>query len=313
MKVRLYGFSLAAGHTKTSLVDLYDHLAMHSGQPDTTKSLERRIYFDKNDGSNYAHGLVVTVRDQKAFCKLIEDNGNWVINVESLQGDDKLMEFNFFIINKSNGLGLYQHYFHSCSMGVFGGYLRTDYREISDQRCQDAIHASEQTGRHTNAKEAAIKRDHRGQLEVATLVHSGSLSSVLQDFDRINSFEYEFAELEAIRDVAEPLSPYVRRRKEVVTFEREQNVRTLANAVQRAVNLIQPRAGRVHVETEDGDALSLQLENIPEHFGEYDYDDVARQLNNLNVLEFSRHNTFTQLNDVCNSDAYRHIFNARIR
>lgn len=313
MKVRLYGFSLKAGHNKTSLSDLYDYLAVHSGEPDNTKSNERRIYFDKDSDATYARGLIVTVRDQKAFCKLIEDNGSLVINVESLQGDDKLMEFNFFLINKTNGIGLYQHYFHSCSLGVFGGYLRTDYREISDAKCADEIHASERTGRHTDAKEKAIKRAHRGNLEVATLVHSGSLSTVLRDFEKIKSFEYEFAELEAIRDVAQPLSPYVRRRKETVTFEQRANVGTLANAVQQAVNLIQPRSGRVHVETEDGDVLSVQLENIPEHFGEYEYDDIARQINNLNVLEFSRHNAFAQLADVCNSDAYRHIFNARVR
>lgn len=313
MKVRLYGFSLEAGHTKSSLSDLYDHIELFSGEADNTRTNERRIYFSKDADPTFARGLVVTVKDQKAFCKLIDENGRLVISVENLQGDDKLMEFNFFVINKANGIGLYQQYHHSCSLGVFGGYLRDRYRTISEEAAGQAIEALRQQGEHTDRKETAIKRAHRGGLSVATLVHSGNLAAVLRQFDKIKSFEYEFAQLDAIREVAQPLQPYVKRRKEKVTFEPRYAVVTIANAVHNAVNAIQPKSGRVHVETEDGDPLSVKLADIPEHFGEHEYDDIASQLDNLDTADFAQHRTFTDLQNVCNSEPYRHIFTARVR
>lgn len=313
MKVRLFGFTLNAGHSRTSLTDLFHYLHARSGVPDLSRSNERRIYFDGESDPTFARGLVVTVRDQKAFLRLIEENGNLVINVETLRGEDKLMEFNFFLINKSNGVGLYQQYFHSCSVGAFGGYLKSYYRQISDDRMADAVRAAA-AGQQLNAnEERRIRRAHRGSLEVATLVHRGTLEAILSEFQKIKSFEYEFAELEAIRDVAQPLSPFVRRRKETVTFIQNTVVAHVAQAIQRAVDLVRPRSGRVHVETIEGDLLSIQLENVPENFGEYDFDDVAQQLDNLDIREFSQHQMFQQLIDVCELPAYRPIFHARIR
>lgn len=75
MKVRLYGFSLEAGHTKASLDDLYGHMDLFSGEADNTRTNERRFYFSKDADPTFARGLVVTVKDQKAFCKLIHENG----------------------------------------------------------------------------------------------------------------------------------------------------------------------------------------------------------------------------------------------
>lgn len=313
MKVRLYGFTLEAGHTNSSLNDLYDHMELFSGNADNTRTNERRIYFSKDADPTFARGLIVTVKDQKAFCKLIDENGRLVISVENLQGDDKLMEFNFFVVNKTNGIGLYQQYHHSCSLGVFGAYLKERYRTISEGAANQAIAALRHQGQHTNRRETAIRRAHRGGLSVATLVHRGNLAAVLRQFMRIKSFEYEFAQLDAIREVAQPLQPYVTRRKEKVTFEPRYAVVTIANAIHNAVIAIQPKSGRVHVETEEGDLLSVKLADIPEHFGEYDYDDIASQLDNLDTADFAQHRTFTELQNVCNSDPYRHIFTARVR
>jgi len=313
MKVRLYGFSLEAGHAKTSLSDLYDHMELLSGTADTTKSNERRIYFSKDTDPDYARGLIVTVKNQKAFCKLVDADGRLVINVENLQGEDKVMEFNFFVINKSNGLGIYQQYHHSCSLGVFGGYLRDRYRNLSENSAGREIRELRRQRQHTEGKAKAIRRAHRENLSVATLIHRGNLSAVLRQFEKIKSFEYEFAQLDAIRDVAQALQPYVKRRKEKVTFEPRFAVATIATAVHNAVNTIMPKSGRVHVETDEGDPLSVKLADIPENFGEYDYDDIATQLDKLDTAEFAQHQTLTNLQEVCNSEPYAHIFNARTR
>lgn len=313
MKVRLFGFSLQAGHSNTPLQSLYDHLDLRSGEVDDTRANERLIYFSKDADPVFARGLIVTVKDQRRFLKLINESGRLVINVENLKGLDKLMEFNFFVVNKSNGIGLYQHYFQSCSLGVFFEYLADRYRAISQSKVNSAIQKMHEDGTHSKHKEMALRRSHRGGLSAARLLHKEGLASILSMFQRIKSFEYEFAELEAIRSVAQPLSKYVKRRKEVVYFEPKFAVNSIAQAIGKAVNIIRPVTGRVHAEDADGVAVSVQLEDIPESFGERDYDEIAAQLHHLDTAKFASHLAFRQLQEVCDAPEFAHIFHARIK
>src|SRR5690606_297779 len=104
MFVRSYGFSIEAGHNRVTVADVFSLMASQNGQPDTSKSNERRFYVDDTSDADFVRGLVVTVKDQKAFCELVNDSGSFVIKVNNLTGDNKLMEFNFFVVNKKNGL-----------------------------------------------------------------------------------------------------------------------------------------------------------------------------------------------------------------
>jgi len=109
MKVRTYVFSVNTKSKHVSLGDLFSYLANEPRIIGQGENGERRFYVDESNPSYYK-GLVVTVKDQKAFCKLLEGNaGDITIEVENLDEKERLMEFNFFVLNKSNGFGLYQH------------------------------------------------------------------------------------------------------------------------------------------------------------------------------------------------------------
>lgn len=318
MIVRSYGFSLEAGHGHVSVADVFSYMVGNNGQPDTSKSSERRFYIDDENDAEFVRGLVVTVKDQKAFCKLVkDDDGGFVITVENLEGENKLMEFNFFVVNKNNGLGIYQHYFHSCSTFTFGDYLKKRYYTLSHKLATKELDAAkaEGGGEITLKKERQIRAKYRTNMSFSVLVHNEALEDVLAKFQQIKSFEYEFSTIEPDMVKGIPIGPYVKRMKEKVVFKTDTAVNVLAKAIQGTVNALNPKSGRVSVvdNIDDEDvSLSVKIADIPEHFGEQDYDAVAAKLDQLDTKTFSQHQVVNELIDAC-KDTYKHIFMAKVK
>lgn len=315
MLVRSYGFSIAAGNSEISLDDLFASLVATSGDEDTSQRNVRRIFVDTKTNNDFVLGLVVTVKDQKTFCELVNEKGNFVIAVSNLKGKNKLMEFNFFVINKSNGLGIYQHYFQSCSPGTFGGYLQTRYRRLSEASRDSAIKVLKANRQDTAARIKAIKKSHSKGLIFGLLVHQESLEAVLSRFKEIKGFEYEFSAVEPDLIKGAPISNFVRRIRQKVSFNPRIDVRTLSKAIQRTVDTLKPKSGHVAVlDSIDGEdiPMSVRIADIPEHFGEQDYDAVAGKLNNLDTSSFSTHIVINELLTTC-SENFKHIFMKKIR
>lgn len=315
MLVRSYGFSVTAGNAKVSLDDLFASLVTTSGDEDTSQRNVRRIFVDTTTNKDFVLGLVVTVKDQKTFCELVNAKGNFVIAVSNLKGKNKLMEFNFFVINKNNGLGIYQHYFQSCSPGTFGSYLRTRYRRLSDKSRDDSIAALKAKGQHTPGKEKEIKAAHAKGLSFALLVHTESLELVLSKFKEIKGFEYEFAAIEPDLVKGAPISNYVKRLRQKVSFKPNIDVGVLSKAIQGTVDTLKPKSGHVsvvdHVDDEDI-PMSVRIADIPEHFGEQDYDTVAGKLNNLDTSKFATHTVVDELLTAC-TDTFKYVFMKKVK
>lgn len=316
MIVRSFGFSVEAGHDHVSVTDLFNYMASQNGQPDTSKSNERRFYIDSTGDADFICGLVVTVKDQKAFCELIKDNGGgFVISVKNLEGENKLMEFNFFVINKDNGLGIYQHYHQSCSTSIFGDYLKKRYSTLSQDFVQKDIDAAKTAGKLTQKKEKEIKSKYRKPLHFSILVQNEKLADVLKKFQQINSFEYELTGISPTVINGTPIAPYVRRTKEKIVFHSKSAIAALADAIQDMVDSVHPKSGRIAVVDSFDDEeipMSVKIANIPEHFGEQDYDAVAAKLDQLDVTIFSQHQVVKELIATC-KDTYGHIFMKKIK
>ena len=312
MKVRIQGFALGAGNKLTSLKDLYTELVKGSGAPDKSGALERRIYFDDSGAHAFARGMIITVKDQKKFTKLISSGGKEHIDVQNLLGNERIMEFNFFILNKESGIGLYQHYHQSCAPMVFGAYLQRRYRINLDRKLNAAINVLNNSKEGTASNINKAKRNHKGSLSFALLIRSGKLDEILKEFSKIKSFRYEFAEIEAIKDVAQPLSRYVKKRLEKVSFGQAYSVSDLAKAISNTVKSAVLRKARVDVENEYGDNMSVNIDNIPFDYGEYEYDDIAASLHNLELANFSNHSTFDELERICNTPQNKATFHGKL-
>ncbi len=220
------------------------------------------------------------------------------------------MEFNFFVINKLNGHGLYQHYFHSCSPGAFGSHLRTQYRRLSELNRDKEIADLKASGNHSAKKEKSIRSSYAKGLSFSLLVHNKTLEQVLSEFKKIKAFEYEFSAIEPDLVKGAPISNYVKRLTQKVSFDPNVAVGLLAKAIQGSVDVIKPKSGRVSV-IQDVDGvdvpMSVKLLDIPENFGEEDYDTVAGKLDDMDTSKFFEHQVIEELMAIC-KDEYPHVF-----
>jgi hypothetical protein len=312
MKVRNYGFEIETTNSTVGVDDLLSQLEKSSGYADTSTGIERRIYLDSKAHADYYIGLVVTVKDQKMFCKLENDHGHIKITVENLKGKDKLMEFNFFAINKKNGIGIYQHYYQSCGLNVFGKYLRQRHNSIRDKLIDDKTNElkSANGGKISEKEIKAIKAKHSGVFKFSPLLRKETLAKMLKAFKTIKAFEFEYATLEVEQKYATPLSKYVKKKREKLSFSPNWSLTELATGIVETIKMINPKNGRVHVVNEYDEDIAVKIFEMPDNFGEEEYDDVAFKLNDLDVYDFAKHEVSTELINICKSEKYNHIFEA---
>jgi hypothetical protein len=314
MKVRMYGFEIESESAFVPIAKLMTHLVSNTGKPDQSRSIERRIFLDETSNKNYYLGLVVTVKDQKRFCRLENTKGQIKITVENLTGNDKLMEFNFFVINKKNGIGLYQHYHQSCGLNVFGGYLISNHKDLREKFADEEIETKKRTEEELSAsRERSIRKKYRGRLRFSQLVRKDSLEIILKECKALKAFEYEISALDVDVRAGIPLSKYVKKLREKLTFSQGWSVPVLASAIAGAVKELSPRNGRVYALNEFDEDVSLRIFDMPDNFGEEDFDDVALKLHNLDLNAFGSHKVANELVYLCQSDDLKHIFEANLK
>ncbi|MFT4257478.1 MAG: hypothetical protein QM599_11035 [Pseudoxanthomonas sp.] len=312
MLIRTFGFALDTQSNAVKLSDLFAALTANSGKKITGMAHPRMVFFDDSDAT-FTKGLVVTLKDQKTFCQLVDNQGKLVIKVTSIK--DQLLDFNFFVINKNNGHGLYQYYFHSCAPGTFGSHLRNVYRNLSNSRRDKEIKVLEASGEHTAAKEKAIRSKYFKGLRFQILVHLNSIDKILKTFKRIKAFQYEVAAVAPIAPVGAPLLPYAKKVVEKVHFDSDSKVGDVATAIRDFIVAEKLSRGSVDVveEYDDEDIpLSVKIANIPRPFGEEDFDSFTKKINNLDASKFASHGNMAMLIKKATQD-YSAIFMKKIK
>ena len=82
-----------------NLSKLFSYIESNSQEKEIYEH-KRQIFINSSDNIFY-HGLIITIKDQKKFCELkSDDNENFKIQVKDIDELSKIMDFNFFIVNK---------------------------------------------------------------------------------------------------------------------------------------------------------------------------------------------------------------------
>lgn len=199
MQVKFLGFSLNITSNTLALSDYISHLQNKKDEPFVLNEHLRHVFVNEAYSQNYYIGLLITVKDQKRFCELFDANGKLTVRVNELGKDSKLMDFNFFAINKKSGFGMYQYYHQSCSIGSFGYLSKSRFNELKDLAIKKEL---DEFGKESisNKQEKAVKRKHKGTLDIELLVRKEKLGELIAELDAVKSFEYSVLSL----DIQEP-------------------------------------------------------------------------------------------------------------
>jgi hypothetical protein len=309
--VRIYGFSFEIDDTnKISLSEYFEYLSQNKGIAVPTSSADRRLYFDYDPAEDFSYGLMVTVKDQKTFCKLQQQDGGLVISVENLTGADKLMEFNFFVVNNDNGFGAFQHYHQSCSVGEFNKSIEAQFRKFRsslserDRKAQEDAQDEELTQKQIRD----INREYACSLKGRQLIRKEDLTEILESLNEINSFSYDFISVGDIEKHSVALAGGIERARERIVFSPQKPKNLLIQGISDLMTVFRPKSGSVAGKTDNGKKISYDIYDIPQNFGEEDYDDLAAKLNDLNLDNFESNEVLESLETLCTSNEHKHIF-----
>lgn len=309
MKVRFIGFSFEP-KSIISLDDLISNLVLMKDEQYQFGEQSRMVFVNRNHNKDYYLGVLITIKDQKRFCELASEMGELKIKVNDLEKGHNIMDFNFFVINKISGFGLYQHYHQSCSVNQFGYLMSHRYSLLRDSKVKSEIEL-EQNKSQKKLNEKSIKKKYAGQLAWHILVRKEKLKEILGEFEKIKSFEFDFLHLEAKEKEYEPLSPYVKKERRQFGFIQNSPVHVLSQEIGKIVNSIGITKGRVVGEDKNGIERAIRIMDNPDNYGEYEYDDITKKLNLLTLDKFESSWVVEELLKKCQN--FKYIFEAKAR
>ena len=259
MKIKIFGFELN-GSEGLSVDGFFESFAAPQSKMD-----KDHLVAVKKDGK-YWCGLFLTIRDQKAFCRLRRQNQNFVLKPESL-GADRIADFNYFIFNPQTNRGLYQWYHQSGGVGTLSWFLKRHYNEERDRQRDAAL-----TVLSTEEQKSEAAKRFKKTLHHAILCRQESIESKIRSLAKIKSLNFSVTTfVPAANDPLAPLSQYLKRKTEQISFNQSQGLVDKVAAF--AASFKGPRLTVDGVD-DDGHEQVYKLLNDHDVFQEFDYDNM---------------------------------------
>lgn len=312
MLVRVSAFDVELESEVINLEALVDNLVDMNGVQEGS----REYYFDVQSFPGFCVGVVITIKDQKSYCTLGADGeGGHVIKVNGLEEGNSIMDFNFFVLNLDNGIGVYQHYHQSASISSLGKKFKDGLSDLKESLIDAEIARQSQAKRGDISKhaKAKIRSGHKSKVQINTIVSRSTLAQLLGQYNKIKGMEYTYTTLSPVILHATPLADRVQRKKESITFENPSIVRTLSREIAAAVVDFNIAKGRVFVEDADGVSNVVKIFDMPETLWERDYDDVVQMIDNINVSDFQANDFLRAMVELFNHPEHGRILRARLR
>ncbi|HIE5118705.1 TPA: hypothetical protein ACXNEU_006085 [Pseudomonas aeruginosa] len=292
MLVRISAFDIDVQSEKIDLDSLTLKMVELSGRQENN----RFFYFDRESFAGFCVGVIITVKDQRKFCTLMQgEAGENVIKVNGLEENDQIMDFNFFVINLDNGIGVYQQYHHSAALSCLAKKISEDARSLKEELVEAKV-AEERAQKKRELSASRLRRinkEHKTKIVTSPLVSRARLEEILRGYHKIKAMEYSYTTLEVNIREATPLGERVHKKREHISFVNPSLVAILSAEIAAAIEEFPFAKGKVFVEDAQGKNEIVRMFDIPEVLWEADYDTVVAMINNIDPADFAN-NTFLQ-------------------
>ena len=260
-----------------SLVALFQELKQRQGQEQEFGDYNRLIFVD--EVTKYHIGLILTAKDYRHFCEMHREGSGFRINVHEVADGTNLIDFNFFVIHKLTGRGLYQYYHNSCHPNVFSRFCSRVVSSLREGGMNAAVSAAGGDDIDANAKRR-IERQYRGRMEWQLLVRREAFEVLIRKFQHIGNFELDFGTIEPEQErLFGGLQGVWHRLRHRVSFRRSA---TLVERAKAIIDFVHDNSAisfaAVHGKDEDGLDATLRLARNPDSFAHYDFDEMARHM-----------------------------------
>jgi hypothetical protein len=292
MDVRIYAFELSFGRgaDTTSFFSFLKPLGESSAQGVAasleksagTKASKILIIGEAKTNANYHTGLLLTIKDARAFCNLRARKGKLMMAAQTIDTDSAICDFNFFVLYKPTGRGLYQHYHQSTGPASFCRHLKDKYHTFSDivKEAEVTSLRAANPGWNDGRLRAAAGKKISPFLQADVITRPDTMSHLIRELAQINSLTFEARSLEDYQPFGLKSKGLVKSLSHKMIFRREPNLiqtgkELAAKIVQRKSALRRATATGFDV---DGDEVTFKLTRDYQVLTTYDYNDVVADI-----------------------------------
>jgi len=302
-----FGFSFS---TKKSDIPLSDFLTTLIGR-DIEFSLKsgnaRRIILDGD--SKFFYGIVITIKNQKSYASLVNDKGQVKVKISDLADLEKIAEFNFLVINKLNGFGMYQYHYGACTLSNFASMITSLYRR--DLEVKRKVELAKLPEEAPAKQKKAVNSRFTPGLAFEMLVQARDVEKVLEKYKEIRSFKYEVASVEAHLSDDSPLYGMVSKARHHISFDSTVDSNLIIKGIQGMMSGVKDRSASVEVLDDEDEPVSVKLMDVPVNFGETQYDTFMKGLATLDSTDIKKCGLIKALMDKCETE-YAHVFSKAV-
>ena len=262
-------------HCQSQTFDLKNFLAELNKS--NGKEYKRRItYFFES--KTYWLGLVLTIKDMKNFVTLIESKQEIKLDVHELDDNEKIADFNFFVIDQNTGYGLYQYYHNSCSLATFNYIIKHSYNEKCRAIFLDIKYKYEKESKKKSEIDKLMKK-YRGKFTASIVERKGHFIDRVKKLKDANTAEIEFLQISFKNNPLQAIQPYLKTMKYKIIFLKTTSV---VGKIKSLVDVLadnEPKKATIEGIDEYGHDVVYRLYNDFDKFQEYDYEDMVPSLN----------------------------------
>lgn len=307
MRIKGNGFSISTSNANIDLLEVIRNFMTSNDQIINRADFSRRILI--NEEEHYFIGLVLTFKNQRKNCLSKIENGRFSIKVEDLQGDDKLVNFNFFCINKQSFKGLYLYYRGSCSLNSLFSKWQSQSNRLIRRKVSNEKKALGKTA--TQLQKDAIDYKYLQRISYNILVDRNDLVTTLASFRSIKAAGFRFDTIDFNSLELRGVEQFTRNTE--VTFNIDEadrtKVRPIADHIGQICRNVQHiTKGRIQAIDHDGNERIVDLINSPSYFIEYEFDDMAEHVNGLTDDTFATNPIIGIIKSEMETGAKRHEF-----
>jgi hypothetical protein len=277
MKVEFVGFSITAEGPIT-LETLMLAIEKKSGVLQKGGAGGRQYGMSTKVDDDYYAGVVLTIKDQKRFLEWRE--GKVVVHEISEFG--KMMEFNYYAINRKTGAGLYQRYHNSSSLSGLCERLKKYHRRLHQHYLETEFQKIPDI---TLKQKAAIRKKNKGDFSWRPLFSSKQeVQKMLQKLDRISHVKIDAEYKQTKESLFKPAAGTIKSIRQSFSMNRNVVPAMVLDAVYNAAN--EHGVEAVSVDGyKNGIYALIKLADHVEVYRHFDFDDVVLKLKDIDPLQ----------------------------
>lgn len=272
MKINFQAFRWDCQCSELTLSSFLSYLKLKNG-----KRENNRIFYFVEDNDCFYKGVVLTIKDFKKFTKIVNSNGLLTLDIHTLNKDEQIADFNFFIINSNDSCGMYQYYYQSCSLNTFNSLIKVFYRKYKNE-LRTAKETELKNQEYSEKRIKGLLKNFNKTFKYAIIERSGTFVDRISKLREAHDAEIEFDLCDITDDKLVAIKQQTKRIKYRLIFEKANFQTLIISNLLRLFNKYKLKKARVSGIDENGNETIYKTVNDFDSFASFEYDNLVSEI-----------------------------------